>query len=294
VKKFAYFLENNESSKNNFNTLKAEGFLGNGGAGTVFSLNNDICLKVMDNRPLSDNYHDYDNEALVAQRINGLKTESVKTPNFFAYYRTLNNREMLMEKIEGVSLQDIFNGNANFPKKFIDNYFIDGKFDSLSFDDELNSFLDLMHDKKVVHGDLASRNIMLDIEGKIVVIDTGRSKFLDGLSDEDSMKLKEDDDKGVEDIMDDFVKYFNSEKFDENKVAVIHYKFDKGDSKIESEIFSNTILDTVKKYLEEHEGCGLCEVESGLCVSPNKNDLLLGLKSINYGNNVYYIGFKND
>lgn len=296
LKKFSLFVENTQDELGiNLDDLRKEGFLGQGGAGSVFSINEDICFKHMKNRLNDDNFNDYDYEALSAKNINGLITENVKTPYFFAYYRTESSRKILMERIHGVDLQYVLNGNSKLPKPFIDRYIKDGMFEKDEFHDDLWEFIESMHERGVVHNDLAARNIMIDEMGKIVVIDTGRSKIFNE-SNEDKIKLEDKDYNDSIQISDELEKYFFKKNQIKEEVMVnIHeVELNKKKENIEVEIFDEKILELVKEYLGTHQNCGLCEVKNNLYVSPKKEDLLFGLKSLKYGDDIYYIGFKND
>lgn len=86
---------------------------------------------------------------------------------------------LIMEKINGPSLEDVLNGRVELPKSFdIDIYF-----------SQVEKFIkEVMHAKGIYHRDIADRNLMIDEEtGMPYVIDFGNSIYYsyDGVSDGD-------------------------------------------------------------------------------------------------------------
>ncbi len=179
VSRFALFLENNPDLVDP-GKLRSEGYLGNGGAGTVLSVTDKTCLKIMDNRTTVKDDRFYDREAVVMRAMNDFKFGNVYTPYFYAYYRTEHNREILMELIDGVNLQRVINGEEELPPAFFDNYGSGDKIDWEKFRNDLIDFVEEMHhSKKVIHGDIELRNVMIDEKGWPVLIDFGGLQLSD-------------------------------------------------------------------------------------------------------------------
>lgn len=86
---------------------------------------------------------------------------------------------LIMEKINGPSLEDVLKGKKRMPNSF----------DFETFFNKLEIFIrDVMHKKGIYHRDIADRNIMIDEEtGKPFLIDFGNSVYYsyDGVSDGD-------------------------------------------------------------------------------------------------------------
>ncbi len=74
---------------------------------------------------------------------------------------------LAMELLDAVTLEDVTNGKEKLP---------DG-FDAQAFFGKLRRFVETMHQKGVIHGDMHDRNIMVDrVTGNPRVIDFGTAK----------------------------------------------------------------------------------------------------------------------
>ena len=142
------------------------------------------CKKIKPGEKPLNNVHQ---ESGFLSDLRGL-SEEVDVPmpliSLDAYTRSVDGRVskcnlLIMEKINGPSLEDVLNGRAELPKSFnLDKYF-----SSLE-----KFFKETMHAKGIYHRDIADRNLMIDEEsGKPFVIDFGTSIYYsyDGISDGD-------------------------------------------------------------------------------------------------------------
>lgn len=148
-------------------------FLGKGGAGHVFQLNHEICIKLVENRHAHANASMYDlgntmrQEAFFQQRLRGLTTGGVRVPRVIGFWEGKKSEAMIMERLRAVNMQDVLQGKVSLPETFDADVFLDG----------LDDFIQDMHtDFGIAHNDLAARNIMCDVEsGRPIVIDFGRA-----------------------------------------------------------------------------------------------------------------------
>ena len=102
-----------------------------------------------------------------AKILSDVKDTGVRTP--VLYDIDLDNKEILMEKIDGAMVKDVI--------PTLD----DGELESLSYDIGCN--IGLIHSKNIIHGDITSSNILLDDDGGLVFIDFGLSYYSDLLED---------------------------------------------------------------------------------------------------------------
>jgi tRNA A-37 threonylcarbamoyl transferase component Bud32 len=80
-----------------------------------------------------------------------------------------------MEKIQGASLSQILES----PEKYPDLVSLAAGLNRAQLTETLIAFVDELHNAGVVHCDLYKRNLMLDENGALVVIDYGKGKRLD-------------------------------------------------------------------------------------------------------------------
>jgi len=142
--------------------------------------------------------HDMLHEVERIQTIENLEREAqlehIKVPHPYLHHQTEKLQCYAMELIEGVTLQDVLNG-------YIDDNLHTTLTESLSkipievLLTEIDIFFNKMH-TYCLHGDIKPRNIMINKQGMLYVIDFGQSILLTDVS-EDAMQqvqnLKEDE-----------------------------------------------------------------------------------------------------
>lgn len=176
-------------------------YIDEGGAGKVYELTGDTCMKVLIDRHNSPNREMYDLGNTAYEEIR-LQTQMSRTsyegtarvPNtVYVLQGTYTDRRsaIIMERLNAVNLQHAINGIVEFPENF----------DIESFMEELENFIDHMHStEKIAHMDLYARNIMIDIEtGHPRVIDFGRAVRLSE-NDQENSKYEDDDWQRLEEI----------------------------------------------------------------------------------------------
>jgi len=164
-----------------------EKFLGKGGAAKVFDLG-DQCIKLVLNRHASSSSGKYKlgnsmaRESDIQNSLHDLTVDGVFAPRVIGYMEGQEAAAMVMEKLDAINLQDIFNGNESFPANFDRDTFFDG----------LEQYIYEMHDRGVAHYDLEPRNVMVDCQtGVARVIDFGVSQTSDN---EDLFRKAQNDD----------------------------------------------------------------------------------------------------
>lgn len=156
-----------------------EAFVGKGGAATVWNLAGRMCAKVMEprhnspHRAMMNLGNTVAREFEIQYLLRDLVVEGVRVPYPIAYLESTESdglNAILMEEMDAVDLQHILRKEAKLP----------GSFDRTSFLDALEQFIHTMHnEKRIAHGDLAPRNIMIDRKtGRPIVIDFGRAKHI--------------------------------------------------------------------------------------------------------------------
>ena len=132
-----------------------ERFLGLGGAGMVYALENNVCVKVMRNRFNDKNASKYnlgnppEREVDLQNQLRGVVVDGVFAPVVIGFYRGQETSAILMEQLDAVNLQVVMKGLAKLPPNFELERFFDG----------LYGFVDTMH---TVYRDLEPRNVMID------------------------------------------------------------------------------------------------------------------------------------
>lgn len=156
---------------------QAEFYMDKGGVGTVYSLPNGSCIKILDSRHSSPNSHMFDlgnkpglefklQEKVFFNKFNGV----TRVPEVFGVFETTqlgSKSAIIMEKLDATNIQHILNGSAELPPNFsLDEFFSD-----------LEKFVQHMHENiEIAHNDLFARNIMVDrLSAQPRVIDFGRS-----------------------------------------------------------------------------------------------------------------------
>ena len=165
-------------------------YIDKGGAGTVHALGNTgMCVKVSIERrqkpggPVYNLGNSASVEAEYQRRAAELVLpEGARTPKLFSVREGQPHSIILMEQLDAINLQHIFNRAREFPKEFNDDRFMSA----------LEQYVNAMHKIGIYHGDLYARNVMVDRKtGLPRVIDFGRA----GVIQQSAIgKIKEDED----------------------------------------------------------------------------------------------------
>jgi tRNA A-37 threonylcarbamoyl transferase component Bud32 len=169
-----------------------DGFLGNGATAEVYSMprNDTVCVKfIISQERYNENNHLRKEFHYLSKVFEHTKERSVTTPYpIFLRIHANEGHSYGMEKIQGASLSQILEQ----PEKYIDLLLQASKIDREKTEENLVEFIEAMHEVGVVHGDLYQRNIMLDREGRLYVIDFGKAHQIDYAGGkEDDRKLDE-------------------------------------------------------------------------------------------------------
>lgn len=176
-------------------------YIDSGGAGDVYRFSSDkICIKVFKghkSRQEKKTGIDYVGiEARMTLRLAGVEIDGVRSPICYGYWKsdTDGRSAIIMEELDAINLQHVFNGNAQLPEGF----------DVETFVDSLYSYIDHLHTEyDIVHGDLFARNVMVDKQtGLPRVIDFGESKFVNNTLEEDRRRLENADTDNIDAIYD--------------------------------------------------------------------------------------------
>lgn len=161
-----------------------EYFIDKGGVGKVYDLPGGFCLKVMEARHRSPNRDKFDlgntpfQEAMIQERMSRTAYNgATRVPRMMGVIqpeRADIDGAIIMERLDAVNLNHVILGDAEVPEGF----------DIEQFFDDLEAFTLHMHDVEgIVHDDLFARNVMISSEGKPYMIDFGRSRQLEKISD---------------------------------------------------------------------------------------------------------------
>ncbi|MHB1086284.1 MAG: protein kinase domain-containing protein [Minisyncoccota bacterium] len=150
-------------------------FQGNGATAEVYEVSGHphMCVKFITNQAKYNENNHLRTEFALLSAASGLRAGRVRTP--VPYFLRIHPREghsFGMEKVEGRSLSQILER----PEDNLDLIRIAKGLDREQVMAELNQFVLKMHEAGITHNDLRRRNIMLDREGNLFVIDFGRAK----------------------------------------------------------------------------------------------------------------------
>lgn len=168
------------------------GFLGNGATAEVYSMprNESICVKfIISQERYNENNHLRKEFYYLSKVFEHTKEGAVTTPYpIFLRIHAKEGHSYGMEKIPGASLSQI----VEQPEKYLELVHLAATIDRQKAEEDVVSFVDSMHQVGVVHGDLYQRNIMLDKEGRLCVIDFGKAHQIDFAGEkEEDRKLDE-------------------------------------------------------------------------------------------------------
>lgn len=165
-----------------------ENYIDHGGAAKVYSLDkNDICVKIMKDRHISQNANMYDlgarpiEEFRFMEMLHNFSHGGVRAPIAEAYLESGETTAIVMEKLNAVNLQHILNGTEDLPEGFDHDKFLT----------DLDNYINALHSEKgLVHMDLYPRNIMIDREnGQCYVIDFGRARDISQLPEHEQQRI---------------------------------------------------------------------------------------------------------
>lgn len=152
-----------------------ENALGSGRVAEVFRIDGSrgiCCKKVKNYKAYRDEEENstYQESQLLESLLN-FEVEGVRAPRFVQCFGGGDFDAILMEEVNGKSLEQLMNGDEDFPEKFDPDVFFKS----------LEKFLDVLHERKqVFHLDIAPRNVMVDrLTGLPVLIDFGRARRFD-------------------------------------------------------------------------------------------------------------------
>lgn len=158
-------------------------YIDKGGAGIVYRLPQGLCIKVMQvvrhDMPGANKYdlgNDTHEEAQYLKELSKFEAKGVRSPRYIGHTKKKMPDGMdgiVMEELRATNLEKMFKGDEEMPEGF----------DWHTFMDALEGYISALHEKGIVHGDMAPRNVMVDKQtGLPRVIDFGRSFKKDTLS----------------------------------------------------------------------------------------------------------------
>lgn len=155
--------------------------LGEGNLAKVFSVGhiNPCCIKIIkkeESEVSQDSYsldHEFDFQSTVSRMS---RKDRVQIPRVLSSFSDSDYglNFFFMDKVDGHSLRQIFNGEANLPENF----------DMDIFFEKLEKFIEDFNNDGYHHRDLHAGNIMVDRDGNPWVIDFGSSIFRPGDSED--------------------------------------------------------------------------------------------------------------
>ncbi len=272
-----------------------EYFIDNGGAARVYDFPNQTstCFKVMKNRHIDPNASKYDLGAAPTQefsfmeKVRGLEKLGCRAPIPEMCIESGDTSMIVMEKLPAINLQHIFNGKGDLPEGF----------DYEIFTESLQEYIDALHtEKRIVHGDLYARNVMVDTDtGLPYVIDFGRSRSIEKDAEEVAQVHAEKDWARFDEIFLQLENLRHREKvsYEEIPIPQDTYFFD---GKVTVH-YSKRILEEVLSIINSKNFDASQDVSIGLGSSKDliitrDKDKVRGVKQIQKGQDIFYIGRK--
>lgn len=151
-------------------------FLGNGRVAEVYEFPTapDICVKYIKDQQAYNEGNHLRVEFRFLEDLHGLVVEGVRCPDpYFIRIHPSEGHSYGMERIKGKSLSAILERSA-------ENAELIGLIRGLNQSEikgKLIAYINELHKRKVTHGDLFMRNIMVDGKGDFFVIDFGKAKY---------------------------------------------------------------------------------------------------------------------
>jgi len=151
-------------------------FLGNGATAEVYSIkiNKGICVKFISNQENYNNNNHLSKEYDFLDELHDFELNNIRTPKpYFLRIHRSEGHSYGMEKIDGNDLSCI----KNEPQKNLELIKIMKKFDQKETIESFVEYVKTLHSEhKIIHNDIALRNIMIDKEGFLYLIDFGKSR----------------------------------------------------------------------------------------------------------------------
>jgi len=168
-----------------------EHYLGMGATAEVYALRADdaICVKfITDQARYNENNHmrvEYERLATVYKHTRGF-SKKIRVPHpIFLRIHAKEGHSYGMEKIHGENLSRILEVPEQYPELIA----VAKQIDRDNLQAELQAFVIKMHEAGITHCDLYKRNIILDMSGRLCVIDFGKAKKIEFKGDlEDEQK----------------------------------------------------------------------------------------------------------
>jgi len=156
-----------------------ENFLGNGATAEVYALSSDdkMCVKfITDQERYNENNLIRVEFSHLSKVYKKTKESIVRVPYpIFLRIHSNEGHSYGMEKIRGASLSQILETPGKYPELVA----LAKAADRSQIEENLVAFITQMHEADIVHGDLYARNLMLDEEGRLFVIDLGKAQVID-------------------------------------------------------------------------------------------------------------------
>lgn len=278
--------------------LDKEYILDQGGAADVFTIKDaGICCKMVKRRELSPNKDDFkianiaEVEARYQVKFSDIESEYGRSPQVvdLLYVTDLDTSEhyaiIVMEELDAVNLQHIFNGSADAPEE------MNGE-----FIDDVESFMFEAHDRGLFHGDLYARNVMVDRKtGKPRIIDFGNAGLLNSGGKNKGELM---DEERLEVLHAEFADFKSRASVAKKlktvmrEVQAVNPQF-----KFRDELFNvalvRTAQEVIKDGLSKDLTSGTIPVgESSIYYSENPEEII-GTTEIGIDGRVFYVGFLN-
>ena len=174
----------NNNRENLYHSLKVvsndpNSFLGNGSVAEVYivsSWSKNLCIKTIANDEMYNELNltggrvqnKIEAEGEFLESLTNFEISGVRTPRPSFYIETIDFKGIAMEALPAVNFARVIEGHDELPKNFnLEDYF-----------NRLEEYFIALHNKGVLHKDVALRNFMIDTEtGNPWLIDFGRSKW---------------------------------------------------------------------------------------------------------------------
>jgi tRNA A-37 threonylcarbamoyl transferase component Bud32 len=153
-------------------------FLGNGATAEVYVLPKapHLCTKYISNQERYNENNHLRMEFEILTSISSLVIENVRSPKpAFLRIHPSEGHSYGMEKVEGQNLSILLEK----PREHEELIAIAKKLDKEKIVTSILAYVRAMHHQKITHNDLFKRNIMLDKEGNLFIIDFGKAKLIE-------------------------------------------------------------------------------------------------------------------
>lgn len=150
-------------------------FLGNGATAEVYEMvgHPNICVKYITDQGRYNEGNHMRTEFAFLKDLRGFTRGKVRTPTpYFLRIHPKDGHSYGMERIYGRSMSQILEK----PLDSTDLIAVAKTLDRNAVINEVRTFLEGMHAQDITHNDLRARNIMLGVDGSIVIIDFGKGK----------------------------------------------------------------------------------------------------------------------